>query len=211
MQIAGDTEESIHTTETKLLAVLGSTIKTVLKVPGRTRPGAQKGHEHFGYLDGISSPAVKGIVNPFPGQQVVDPGVLLLGQPGDALATTRPVWAKNGSILVYRHLDQLVPEFDKFKHDNPLHPLEIGIEQGAELLGARLFGRWKSGESVLLFDGLCTNCRFNEGAPIDITPTKDDPVLASDPLRNNNFDFSNVSSTSLVAPAKASFINTFTA
>lgn len=126
--------------------MLGPSIKTVLNVLGAVRPGAEKGHEHFGYKDGISLPAVNGIQKPLPGQLVVDPGVLLLGQPGDTVATSRPSWAKNGSILVYRHLDQLVPEFDKFKLDNPLHPLEIGVEQGAELLGARLVGRWKSGE-----------------------------------------------------------------
>ena len=99
-------------------------------------------------MDGISSPAVKNIVNPFPGQQVVDPGVLLMGQPGDPLALVRPAWTKNGSILVYRHLDQLVPEFDEFKRQNALFPLDLGIEKGADLLGARFFGRWKSGESA---------------------------------------------------------------
>ena len=31
------------------------------------------------------------------------------------------------------------------------------------------------------------------GAPIDVTPNGDDPILAKDPQRNNNFDFSNVS------------------
>ena len=120
----------------------------MLKVSGKVRPGDQKGHEHFGYMDGISSPAVNGIVSPLPGQQVVNPGVLLLGQPGDSLSASRPAWAKNGSILVYRHLDQLVPEFDEFKRKNALFPLQLGIEKGAELLGARLFGRWKSGKPI---------------------------------------------------------------
>jgi len=45
-------------------------------------------------------------------------------------------------------------------------------QEGADFLGARLIGRWKS------------------GAPIDITPLKDDPVLGADPERNNDFDFS---------------------
>jgi len=45
-------------------------------------------------------------------------------------------------------------------------------QEGAEFLGARLVGRWKS------------------GAPIDITPLKDDPKLGADPERNNDFDFS---------------------
>ena len=127
--------------------MLAKSIAVVLKVDGHVRPGHEKGHEHFGYMDGISSPAVKGVVTPLPGQLVVDPGVLLMGQEGDANTKQRPPWAKNGSILVYRHLNQLVPEFDKFKRDNALQVPLHGVEKGAELLGARMFGRWKSGES----------------------------------------------------------------
>ena len=209
IQIAGDCEQSIKATEAKLLALLRHTIKEVFNVHAQVRPGDQKGHEHFGYLDGISSPAVTGIVNPFPGQQVVDPGVLLMGQPGDLLSDKRPAWAKNGSILAYRQLNQLVPEFDKFKRDNHLRPLELPVEEGAELLGSRLFGRWKSGVSVLSSHCFQTNGRFKLGAPIDITPLKDDPVLAKDPQRNNNFDFSNVSATLFVT--KTTVVNRFTA
>ena len=93
-------------------------------------------------MDGISSPAVEGINSAIrnPGQQVIDPGVLLMGQPGDP-NQNRPPWAKNGSILVYRHLEQLVPEFNKFKRDTG----EL-LKEDPELLGARLFGRWKSGK-----------------------------------------------------------------
>lgn len=148
VQIAGDSTQSIDQAETTLLSILGNTINQVFKVSGSVRPGDQKGHEHFGYMDGISSPAVKGIVSPLPGQQPIDPGTLLMGQFGDLQSPSRPSWAKNGSILVYRHLEQLVPEFDKFKRDNALFPLTLPNEQGAELLGARLFGRWKSGETV---------------------------------------------------------------
>ena len=117
-----------------------------LNVLGAICLGAEKGHEHFNYKDSIYLPAVNGIQAPLPGQLVMDPSVLLLSQSSDKLATSCPPWAKNSSILVYRHLDQLVPEFDKFKLNNPLHPLKIGLEQGAELLRARLVGQWKSGE-----------------------------------------------------------------
>lgn len=121
-------------------------------------------------MDGISSPAISTLTPPLPGQIVVPPGVLICGTSGDSV--TRPSWAKNGSFLAYRHLNELVPEFNKFLADNPLNFPDIPREQGSELLGARFFGRWKS------------------GAPIDITPVHDDPALAKDPQRNNNFDFS---------------------
>ena len=132
---------------------------TALNVLGAIHLGAEKGHEHFSYKDGISLPAVNGIQAPLPGQLVVDPSVLLLSQSGDKLATNRPPWAKNGSILVYRHLDQLVLEFNKFKLDNPLHPLKIGLEQGAELLRERLVGQWKSGEPHM-FSSWTTSSTF---------------------------------------------------
>ena len=35
--------------------------------------------------------------------------------------------------------------------------------------------------------------RWKSGAPIDITPLKDDPVLAADPQRNNNFQYDRAS------------------
>ena len=101
-------------------------------------------------MDNISLPAVKGIVSPNPDQQVIDPGVLLMCQPGDPVASTRPIWSKNGTILVYRHFNQLMPEYNQFKRDNALFPVQLGIEKGAELLGARLFGRWKSGRPFSL-------------------------------------------------------------
>lgn len=126
-------------------------------------------------MDGISSPAIDALTGHLPGQIVVPPGVLVCGETGDNDANQNPVqrppWAKNGSFLAYRHLNELVPEFNKFLEDNSIVFPELPKEDASQLFGARLFGRWKS------------------GAPIDITPTKDDPVLAKDPQRNNNFNF----------------------
>ena len=62
-------------------------------------------------------------------------------------------------------------EFNKFVADQAA---ENGIS--ADLLGARIIGRWKS------------------GAPIDLAPTQDDPALGADSSRNNNFDFSHTDS-----------------
>jgi len=73
--------------------------------------------------------------------------------------------------MAFRKLDQLVPEFNAFLLKNGAGLDGLTPEEGAEFLGARLFGRWKS------------------GAPIDITPLKDNPTLGQDPLQNNNFSF----------------------
>lgn len=58
-------------------------------------------------------------------------------------------------------------EFTKFVADQAAEN-----EVSPDLLGARIIGRWKS------------------GAPVDLAPTEDDPALAIDPTRNNNFNFS---------------------
>jgi len=156
----------------KVKQALGGSIHEVLKIEGNVRPGKEKGHEHFGFLDGVSLPAVEALMGPhLPGQQVVNPGVVICGQPGDGNLSARPPWAKNGSFLVYRHLEQLVPEFNTFLFENPIDLPDLPRDKGSELMGARLVGRWKS------------------GAPIDLSPTQDDPALAADPQRNNNFTF----------------------
>lgn len=103
-------------------------------------------------------------------QGPVDPGVILLGRNGDAQQAERPAWAKDGSFLAFRFLQQLVPEFDRFLELNAPQVNDPAANT-AELLGARLTGRWKS------------------GAPIQVTPFKDDPKLAADPKRNNVFTF----------------------
>lgn len=127
----------------------------------------------FGYLDGISNPAVIGFSPSFlPGQTLVPTGVILAARPGDAIP--RPPWALDGTFMAFRKLQQKVPEFNQWTLANALQNSAgtLTQQQGADLLGARMFGRWKS------------------GAPIDLSPTTDNPTLGADPQRNNNFDFS---------------------
>jgi Dyp-type peroxidase family len=158
---------------------------------GKVRPGKESGHEHFGFKDGISQPYclfaddTQQNRTPLPGQRVVNPGVLVLGQTGDNV--TRPAWAKNGSFLVYRHLQQLVPEFNKFLKDVVLSSIIIppqpgttdsgDIQKRVDFLGARLVGRWKSGTPVVLTPVT--------GGKIPV----DDPTIGADPQRNDVFDY----------------------
>lgn len=110
-----------------------------------------------------------------PGQSIIPTGVILTGRLGDLIS--RPAWAVDGSFMVFRHLQQKVPEFTAYTRANALARTSAGIplttEQGAEFLGARMFGRWKS------------------GAPLVRSPNSDDPTLGADPLRNNDFQYEN--------------------
>jgi hypothetical protein len=84
-------------------------------------------------------------------------GTILVGYPNkhnQSNKLDKKNLARNGSYLVFRKIDQLVPEFHKWLQDNPV-PLnrldfpEISDDElrkrGAELRGAQLVGRWKKG------------------------------------------------------------------
>nr|CDN40127.1 Dye-decolorizing peroxidase [Bjerkandera adusta] len=172
--IGSDQDSFLDQFENDISTAFGASITEVQALSGSARPGDLAGHEHFGFLDGISQPAVTGWeTTVFPGQAVVPPGIILTGRDGDP--TTRPSWALDGSFMAFRHFQQKVPEFNAYTLANAIPANSAGNltqQEGAEFLGARMFGRWKS------------------GAPIDLAPTADDPALGADPQRNNNFDFS---------------------
>jgi deferrochelatase/peroxidase EfeB len=45
----------------QLLSFLGASIKVVYSEIGNVRPKGERGHEHFGFLDGISQPGIRGL------------------------------------------------------------------------------------------------------------------------------------------------------
>ena len=159
--------------------------KVVYAETGTVRPGREKGHEHFGFLDNVSQPGIRGLTRPsrpstaphqgLPGQPLVWPGEFLLGYPGqDSEDPKKPgqivplpaPWARNGSYMVFRRLEQLVPEFRSFV---AAQAARLGIYP--ELLASRVVGRWRS------------------GAPLELAPLEDNPWLGADPMRNNNFSY----------------------
>ncbi|GJJ09329.1 hypothetical protein Clacol_003551 [Clathrus columnatus] len=184
---ASDASDSLMQQNSAVQTVLGTTISVVYSIQGQARPGDQAGHEHFGFLDGISQPTIEGFGTPLPGQAVVPAGTLLLGREQDLM--TRPSWATDSSFVAFRQLKQLVPEFNTFANDHPASISGMSQAQAAELTQARMMGRWKS------------------GAPVDLAPLFDDPALGADPMRNNNFNFShpgfNLSSNQVHCPFSA--------
>ncbi|WP_298952252.1 Dyp-type peroxidase [uncultured Methylobacterium sp.] len=167
----------------EVLALAGASISVVYEETGRVRPA--RGHEHFGFRDGISNPGVRGLTpnrNPAdenqgaPGQDLLWPGEFVFGypvqdpekpftEPGDPPDLPQ-AWMRDGSYMVFRRLKQLVPEFDRFLD---AQGEVLGLDPA--LLGARMVGRWKS------------------GAPLMIAPLQDEPAIGGDPLLNNDFEF----------------------
>ena len=164
---------------------LGSAIKAVYSEIGAVRPGRERRHEHFGFLDGISQPGIRGLTpvsrpsaapeQGLPGQDLIWAGEFVLGHPGQdprdpvkpgPIAPLPAPWAKNGSYMVFRRLEQRVPEFRAFV---AAQAARLGMYP--ELLAARMVGRWKS------------------GAPLELAPLRDNPSLGADENRNNDFAY----------------------
>nr|UPX44784.1 dye-decolorizing heme-containing peroxidase [Penicillium camemberti] len=129
----------------------------------------EKGKEHFGFADGLSQPQIIGL-DPEPKDKepkAVKSGMIFCGHEGDEM--NQPKWALDGSFLVFRDLEQLVPEFDKFIKDNAHKaPFTRDSPKPEEKLAAYLMGRWKN------------------GTPVDQSP-HDDSV--ADLHTSNNFDY----------------------
>jgi Dyp-type peroxidase family len=126
----------------------------------------------FGFRDSISQPAVAGSgVAPMPGQErAIAAGEFILGEnseTGTPLALPEPPeLGRNGSFVVLRKYESRVGAFNDFVKRH------AGSEEEEEHFAAKLFGRWRS------------------GAPLTLSPERDDPALGADPARNNGFDFS---------------------
>lgn len=126
----------------------------------------------FGFRDSISQPAIAGSgVDPLPGQErTIAAGEFILGENSETGAPLAvpdpPELGRNGSFVVLRKYESRVGAFNDFvkAHAND--------EADEERFAAKLFGRWRS------------------GAPLVLSPGRDDPALGGDPARNNAFDFS---------------------
>jgi Dyp-type peroxidase family len=133
-------------------------------------PPLDYAHDHFGYRDRMSQPEIEGMgIEPTPGSgSALKPGEFFLGYPdenGDTGPLPPEILSRNGSFLAYRRMDEHVGAFRDFLRANGETPEE------QEVVAAKLMGRWRS------------------GAPLVLAPQKDDPQLAADPRRNNNFDY----------------------
>lgn len=72
--VAGDSVPTIEKALDDALAIIDHTVVEVANLSGHVRPGKETGHEHFGFQDGISNPAVKGIDQDLSTEGPVDPG-----------------------------------------------------------------------------------------------------------------------------------------
>jgi Dyp-type peroxidase family len=142
--------------------------------------------EHFGFADPISQPPIEGADAPsYPGDGALEqdgswrplkPGEFLLGYEDEAelagTQTPEPFELRvNGTYMVFRKLYQDVAAFRQYLAlaAKSLYGSDDHYHQ--DLVAAKMMGRWRS------------------GCPIDLSPDKDDPAIAADPQRRNNFTY----------------------
>src|SRR5262245_7680028 len=134
-------------------------------------PPLEYAHDHFGYRDRLSEPVIEGSgEEPTPGSGApIKAGEFILGYPdedGPPVLQPQPeVLSKNGSYMAYRRMEEHVGAFRAFLAEHGETPEE------QELIAAKLMGRWRS------------------GAPLALAPERDDPALAGDFRRNNDFSY----------------------
>jgi Dyp-type peroxidase family len=145
-------------------------------------PPLTHAHDHFGYRDRLSQPAIEGSgEEPTPGSGApLKAGEFILGYPdedGPPANLPQPeILSRNGSYMAYRRLQEHVSAFRDFLRQNG----KTAEEQ--ELVAAKLMGRWRS------------------GAPLVLSPDQDNPELGADPQRNNDFDYGKMDPLGYASP-----------
>lgn len=194
-------EESLRSFRLRKRIRVSSCAYVVFKEEGANLPPPISGHEHFGFLDGVSQPGIRGRISHYPhdvltlrqnpkdrnqgkpGQDLLWPGEFVFGypgqdpdkaveEPGDVMKAG-PGWARNGSFLVYRRLRQDVFALHKFMKAFAEH-FDVpnpDSSSGARMVGSSLVGRWPS------------------GAPVERVPDDDNRELAIDDCANNHFEY----------------------
>jgi Dyp-type peroxidase family len=188
---------------------LAAAMRLLFEQRGDDLPGALRGHEHFGFKDGVSQPGVRGKLSPAPGDYITPryyantderrlyfakpgqlltwPGQYLLGEPRqdtERLYTQAPTTASNFPRWARRGSYLVVR---RLHQDVPAFWKFAAA--GASAMGmsptqfaSTLVGRWPS------------------GAPLMRSPTADNPALGGDEFANNHFLYDDDTRASALRP-----------
>ena len=164
---------------------------------GDTLPDRLRGHEHFGFRDGVSQPGVRGKVSPAPGDFITprhisasDPRARLFARPGQVL-----VWP--GQFLLGEPRQD--PQ-NLFAPASPATNFPTWARRGSYLVFRRLRqdvrafwdfvgrGAAQVGIEPQRFAAMLVG-RWPSGAPLMRAPAAENPALAGDQWANNHFIF----------------------
>jgi len=175
---------------------------------GDTLPGKLRGHEHFGFKDGISQPGVRGKVSSAPGDFITpryldpsDPRARYFSKPGQLL-----LWP--GQFLLGEPRQKTEHIYDSGSAATNF-PSWAGL--GSYLVCRRLrqdvpaFWRFAASAAAALgmtpirFASMLVG-RWPSGAPLSRVPGADNPSLAGDEWANNHFLFEDDTRPSSLRP-----------
>jgi Dyp-type peroxidase family len=142
---AGDLDVEVERQRQRMAA---GGIDEVRLLRGDTLPGEQRGHEHFGFKDAISQPAIAGTSSG--NGPPVAAGEFILGladQAGQNSGQGLPAWTQNGSFLAFVQLEQHV---DTFWTTMRQHAQQFGVK--AEDVAAWIVGRKCDAEGTPVSD-----------------------------------------------------------
>ena len=192
-------------------------LRLLFEQRGDTLPGSLRGHEHFGFKDGVSQPGVRGKVSAAPGDFITPRYI----DHSDARAR---IFAKPGQLLIWPG-QFLLGE----PRQNPEHPFSSAAAAvpappapapqnfpAWAALGSFVVCRrlrqdvptfWKFavaaagvlGIDPVKFASMLVG-RWPSGAPIMRRPAADDAALAGDEWANNHFIFNDDTKPSMLRP-----------
>ncbi|POZ61053.1 Dyp-type peroxidase [Chromobacterium alticapitis] len=206
--IAGDERAEVDNTaaahKDELLQLVANVAAVTVRLESGDIRSAQKGHEHFGFKDGISQPGVRGRIGtatgPYvtprvldsqdpwyalyaaPGQPLCYPGEFVLGYPRKHEGSDDP----NDTVVdpttpLTKHGSYLV--YRRLRQDVP------GFIAAAETMAAQLSQNPSFGPRTTAFAAACLVGRWPSGAPVMRTPLADNQKLGDDSYASNNFQF----------------------
>jgi Dyp-type peroxidase family len=203
--VAGDHRETVTArADTLAKAVEAHRITIAYREDGDVREDPERGHEHFGFDDGVSQPGIRGRASDAPGDFITSrrvaptdvPAAWLYGYPGQDL-----VWpgefvlgypATSPDPLMPGPLRPTVPQWTR----NGSFLVYRRLRQDVGLFWRTMDELAKSlakrpGFKGITLDALAARLvgRWQSGAPVNRTPGRDVAALGNDRHANNYFTF----------------------
>ena len=223
--VASDTEAGLAA---KLADVRGSAddgrLALIFEQRGDTLPGALRGHEHFGFKDGVSQPGIRGKSSNASGDFITPR--YLVAVPGDQVDLHPQLFGRPGQPILWP---------GQFLLGEPCQSPNVAVQRGAAAanfpswaaLGSYLVCR-RLRQDVVAFWNFAVETasrlgippialaallvgRWPSGAPVMRTPAADNPELAGDPFANNHFFFDDNTRPSSLRPITGYAGDTFAA
>ena len=203
--VAGNRRKDVTERADRLASQVGGAgISVAYRQDGDVRTGEERGHEHFGFDDGISQPGIRGRASEAPGDFITErhidpseiPEVWLYGYPGQDLIWSAEFvigYSKTGSDpLQPAPSDSPVPEWTRNGSFLVFRRLrqDVGLfwrtmrEIANELAKLPGFSGMDDTHLASLLVG-----RWPSGAPVNRAQGADIPELGADAFANNNFQF----------------------